>query len=164
MAQIVAAAIPRDGWTVTCDSAEPGNECSNALDGNADTFWLSNSGASLPQSIVIDMKSSHIVGNITIQPRNDSNSNGNIGQHQVFLRYVELYLPPNACSTSYVRTAKTTRIGVHPWHSGPTSTMLGSRPRSSHPAVLAMSRSPHFPRPAIELICVHRRSAHLRRR
>ncbi|KAL8918545.1 MAG: hypothetical protein Q9172_005388 [Xanthocarpia lactea] len=85
VAEVVAAAIPRDGWTVTCDSAQPGNDCSNALDGNADTFWLSGSDATLPQSIVVDMQTSRIVGNITIQPRNDGNSNGNIGQHQVFL-------------------------------------------------------------------------------
>ena len=87
-AEIVAAALPRDGWTVTCDSAQPGNDCSNAIDGSTDTFWLSNSGASLPQSIVIDMQTSHTVGNITIQPRNDSSSNGNIGGHQIFLRQV----------------------------------------------------------------------------
>lgn len=90
VAQIVAAAIPRDGWTATCDSSQAGNDCSNAIDGSADTFWLSNSGASLPQSIVIDMQTTRIVGNITIQPRQDGSSDGNIGQHQVFLRYVQL--------------------------------------------------------------------------
>lgn len=86
VAEIVAAALPRDGWTVTCDSAQPGNDCSNAIDGSADTFWLSDSGASLPQSIVIDMQTSRTIGNLTIQPRNGGNSNGNIGQHQIFLR------------------------------------------------------------------------------
>ena len=150
VAAVVAAAIPRDGWTVTCDSAQPGNDCSNALDGNADTFWLSGSDATLPQSIVVDMQTSRIVGNITIQPRNDGNSNGNIGQHQVFLRYVGIYQPQHACPTSYARIAKTTRIGVRRLQSGPTSTMLGSRLPSSHPAMLATSRSPLFPRRAIE--------------
>ena len=86
VAEVVAAAVPRDGWTVTCDSAQAGNDCSNSIDGSADTFWLSDPGASLPQSIVIDMQASRTVGNITIQPRNDGNSNGHIGQHQVFLR------------------------------------------------------------------------------
>ncbi|KAL8703515.1 MAG: hypothetical protein Q9201_003300 [Fulgogasparrea decipioides] len=85
VAAVVAAAIPRDGWTVTCDSSQAGNDCSNALDGSADTFWLSDSVASLPQSIVVDMKTTHIVGNITLLPRQDGSSNGNIGQHQIFL-------------------------------------------------------------------------------
>ncbi|KAI4174061.1 MAG: hypothetical protein LQ343_002625 [Gyalolechia ehrenbergii] len=85
VSQIVAAAIPRDGWTVTCDSSQAGNECSNAIDGSTDTFWITDSAASLPQSIVVDMQTSRIVGNITIQPRQDGTPNGNIGQHQVFL-------------------------------------------------------------------------------
>lgn len=88
VAEVVAAAIPRDGWTVTCDSSQDGNACSNAIDGSADTFWLSNSNAALPQSIVVDMQTTRIVGNITIEPRQDGSSDGNIGQHQIFLRYV----------------------------------------------------------------------------
>lgn len=85
MAEIVAAAIPTDGWTVTCDSSQPGNDCSNAIDDSADTFWLTDATASLPQSIVVDMQTTRLVGNITIQPRQDGTSTGNIGQHQVFL-------------------------------------------------------------------------------
>ncbi|KAL8828519.1 MAG: hypothetical protein Q9170_006572, partial [Blastenia crenularia] len=85
VAVIVAAAIPRDGWTVTCDSSQAGNDCSNAIDGSTDTFWVTDSTASLPQSIVIDMQTTRIVGNITIQPRQDGSSDGNIGQHQIFL-------------------------------------------------------------------------------
>ncbi|KAL8927152.1 MAG: hypothetical protein Q9208_002536 [Pyrenodesmia sp. 3 TL-2023] len=85
VAEIVAAAIPTDGWTVTCDSSQAGNDCSNAIDDNADTFWLTDATASLPQSIVVDMKTTRLVGNITIQPRQDGTSTGNIGQHQVFL-------------------------------------------------------------------------------
>ncbi|KAL9009688.1 MAG: hypothetical protein Q9173_005311 [Seirophora scorigena] len=85
VAEIVAAAMPPDGWTVTCGSSQAGNACSNAIDGNEDTFWLTDSTASLPQSIVIDMKATRIVGRITIQPRQDGAANGNIGQHQVFL-------------------------------------------------------------------------------
>lgn len=88
VAVIVSAAIPRDGWTVSCDSIEPGNDCSNAIDGKNDTFWQTESSAPLPHSIVIDMQTTRIVGNITIEPRQDGNLNGNIGQHQVYLRYV----------------------------------------------------------------------------
>ncbi|CAF9935042.1 MAG: hypothetical protein HETSPECPRED_009445 [Heterodermia speciosa] len=85
VAEVVLAAIPRDGWTVTCDSSQPGNDCSNAIDDNSDTFWLTDSGAPLPHSIVVDMKTTRIVGNITIQPRQDNTPNGHIGEHQVFL-------------------------------------------------------------------------------
>lgn len=88
VAEIVAEALPEEDWTVSCDSAQAGNDCSNAIDGNADTFWLSDAGASLPQSIVIDMQTPRIVGNVSILPRSDGSSDGNIGQHQIFLRYV----------------------------------------------------------------------------
>lgn len=88
VAAVVSAAMPRDRWTVSCDSSQPGNECSNVVDGSADTFWLTESSAPLPHSIVIDMQTAHIVGNITIEPKQDGNLNGNIGQHQVYLRYV----------------------------------------------------------------------------
>ncbi|KAI4116580.1 MAG: hypothetical protein LQ345_003025 [Seirophora villosa] len=80
--------MPPEGWTVTCDSSQAGNACSNAIDGDKDTFWLTDSTASLPQSIVIDMKTTRIVGSITIQPRQDGAADGNIGQHQVFLSLV----------------------------------------------------------------------------
>lgn len=91
VAEVVAAAIVPDGWTVTCDSSQAGNDCSNAIDGSTDTFWLTDSTASLPQSIVIDMQTSRTVGRITIEPRQDGTPNGNIGQHQVFLRYVHFH-------------------------------------------------------------------------
>ena len=85
-AEVVQAALPRDSWTVTCDSFQAGNECAKAIDGDNQTFWLTDPAAPLPHSIVVDLQTSHIVGNITIQPRLDGASNGNIGQHQVFLR------------------------------------------------------------------------------
>ena len=93
VAEVVLAAIPRDGWTVTCDSTKPGNDCSNAIDGKNTTFWLTNPGAALPHSIVVDMKTSRIVGNITIQPRQDNTPNGNIGGHQIFVRYARKQTP-----------------------------------------------------------------------
>lgn len=87
---VVSGAISESGWTATCDSSQAGNDCSMALDGNATTFWLSESSpdsTALPHSITIDMKSSHLVGSITIQPRQDGNNNGHIGQHTISLRY-----------------------------------------------------------------------------
>ena len=95
-AQVVSAAVDRSVWSVVCDSFQPGNECANAIDGNANTFWHTEwdpVNAPLPHSITIDMKESFLVGNITIEPRQDGNSNGHIGQHIIALRYL-----PSTCS------------------------------------------------------------------
>ena len=84
----IAAAIPRTGWTVTCDSQQTGFECTKAIDGNASTFWSSANGstpAPLPHWILVDMKASYLVGNISISPRADGSKNGNIGQHTITL-------------------------------------------------------------------------------
>ena len=93
VAEVTSAAIDRSTWSVVCDSFQPGNECANAIDGNADTFWHTEFGPDntpLPHSITIDLKQSFLVGNITIEPRQDGNSNGHIGQHTIALRYVVL--------------------------------------------------------------------------
>ena len=94
-AQVVSKAISRVGWTVTCDSFQPGNECSKSIDGNASTFWHTEYrpvNAPLPHWIVIDMQASYPVGNVTIEPRQDANSNGHIGQHTIALRYTSLMI------------------------------------------------------------------------
>ena len=85
-----AGAIARTGWTCTADSAQAGNPCTNVLDGDATTFWHTQYNPTLdalPHQIVIDMQASFLVGSITYQPRQDGNSNGNIGQHVISLRY-----------------------------------------------------------------------------
>ena len=100
VAEVIAAAVDRSTWTVECDSFQPGNECANAIDGNADTLWVTAFdpvNAPLPHTITIDMKDSFLVGNITIQPRQDGNNNGHIGQHTVSLRSVFF-----ACLFSYI--------------------------------------------------------------
>ena len=84
-----AGAISQTGWTCTADSSNAGNPCTNALDGDSTTFWhtqYSPTVVNLPHQIVIDMKASYLVGSITYQPRQDGNSNGNIGQHVISLR------------------------------------------------------------------------------
>ena len=92
-AQVASDAIDRASWTVTCDSEQTGNECTKAIDGDPNTFWQTNSspeGAPLPHSITIDLKLSLLVGNITIQPRQDGSNDGHIGQHIVTLRSVSI--------------------------------------------------------------------------
>ncbi|KAI0189027.1 hypothetical protein F4808DRAFT_445829 [Astrocystis sublimbata] len=83
-----ANAIPRTGWTVTADSFQPGNEAAKAIDGNGSTFWhtaYSPTVAPLPHYIQLDMKKSFVINGVSYQPRQDGNSNGNIGQHTVTL-------------------------------------------------------------------------------
>jgi galactose oxidase len=86
-AAVSGSAISQSGWGVTVDSYQPGNPPGNAIDGNANTFWHTEwtpSEAPLPHTITIDMKTSYNVGGLTYQPRQDGNSNGNIGRHQIF--------------------------------------------------------------------------------
>lgn len=81
-----ATVIPRTGWNVSADSYQSGNQPQNVLDGNASTFWhtqYSPNLASLPHYIQFDMQRSYIVNGISYVPRQDGNSNGNIGQHTV---------------------------------------------------------------------------------
>lgn len=88
VAAATSGSIDRTSWTVSCDSSQTGNGCQNAIDGNTNTFWGADSNTALPHTITIDMKTSSLVGSVTLQPRQDGNSNGNIGQHTIFLRYV----------------------------------------------------------------------------
>ncbi|KAI1757054.1 hypothetical protein F4782DRAFT_213151 [Xylaria castorea] len=83
-----ATTIPRTGWTVSADSAQPGNEAVKAIDGNSSTFWhsaYSPTIAPLPHYIQLDMKKSYVINGVSYQPRQDGSSNGNIGQHTVTL-------------------------------------------------------------------------------
>jgi galactose oxidase len=83
-----ATAISRTGWTVSADSAQTGNEAAKAIDGNSSTFWhtaYSPSVAPLPHYIQVDLLKSYVVNGISIQPRQDGSSNGNIGQHTLTL-------------------------------------------------------------------------------
>jgi galactose oxidase len=87
-APVQGAAISRTGWTVTVDSFEPGNEAIKALDGDTNSIWHTEwapDNIPLPHTITIDMQSVYNVNGLTYLPRQDGNSNGNIGQHQIFV-------------------------------------------------------------------------------
>ena len=79
-----AKVLAVNGWTATADSYQPGYPPSNAIDGNANTFWHTPFGAGgnpLPHFITIDMKASSLINSISYQPRQDGQANGNIGGH-----------------------------------------------------------------------------------
>ena len=81
-----AAAIDRSTWKATADSANSGNPASNVLDSSTSTIWHSQyspNNAPLPHTITIDMQTTQNVNGFVYTPRQDGNSNGNIGQHQV---------------------------------------------------------------------------------
>ncbi|KAL8734093.1 MAG: hypothetical protein Q9181_003322 [Wetmoreana brouardii] len=78
----------RTGWTVAADSSQPGNEAAKVLDGNTGTIWHTQwtpVNVPLPHNITIDMKKTYNVNGLTYLPRQDGNSNGNIGQHTIQL-------------------------------------------------------------------------------
>ncbi|KAL8916958.1 MAG: hypothetical protein Q9172_006042 [Xanthocarpia lactea] len=84
----VASQIDRTGWTVTVDSFQTGtnNEAAKAIDGNTGTIWHTQwmpTNVALPHTITLDMKKSYNVNGLTYLPRQDGNSNGNIGQHLI---------------------------------------------------------------------------------
>ena len=86
--RLVATQTPRTGWTVTADSFQPGNEATRVLDGDNTTFWhsaYSPTNAPLPHNITINMQKLYYVSGLSYLPRQDGNSNGNIGQHKIQL-------------------------------------------------------------------------------
>lgn len=73
-------------WTASADTYQNGNPPSNAIDGNANTFWHSEYSpvlTALPHYLVIDMKKNYLVNSLSYQPRQDGGSNGNIGGHTI---------------------------------------------------------------------------------
>ena len=82
--------VDRTNWNVTVDSYQVGtdNEPGNAIDGNPATFWHTEwmpVEVPLPHTFSVDMQIVQNVTGISYLPRQDGNSNGNIGQHQLFL-------------------------------------------------------------------------------
>ncbi|KAK1141043.1 hypothetical protein N8T08_009616 [Aspergillus melleus] len=81
--------LPRDDWTVTCDSDHDGNECSRAIDGDNTTYWSSDynrtANAPPPHSITIDLKITQNVSAVEIWPPQDGGQNGWIARHEVYV-------------------------------------------------------------------------------
>ena len=73
-------------WSVTASSSQVGNPASNVLDSDTSTFWHTQytpTVANFPHTITIDIKNATFVNAFTYLPRQDGNSNGNIGQHTI---------------------------------------------------------------------------------
>jgi galactose oxidase len=80
------APLASSGWTAVASDQANGYPASNAIDGNRATFWHSQFSpvtVLLPHSITIDMHATNYVTGLTYLPRQDTSSNGNIGQYSI---------------------------------------------------------------------------------
>jgi len=72
------------GVTIVVDSFESINPPGNAIDGDSSTFWHSEYSpvlVNLPHQVYIDLGSQQQLTGFTYNPRQDGNSNGNIGTY-----------------------------------------------------------------------------------
>jgi galactose oxidase len=80
------AALQSSGWTAVASDQESNYPARNAIDGNPATIWHSQflpTALPLPHSITIDMHATNYVSGLTYLPRQDTSSNGNIGQYSI---------------------------------------------------------------------------------
>ena len=86
---LLAARLPRAGWTVTASSQETVGEngaAGNVIDGDAGSIWhtrWTDPVAPLPHTLTIDMKTESTVAGLEYLPRPSGNPNGAIGQYRV---------------------------------------------------------------------------------
>ena len=94
VASFAKAQIDRTGWQITADSFQPGNEPTNAIDASTTSIFHTQwtpVNVPLPHNLTIDMKKSYNINAVSYLPRQDGNSNGNIGQHSMYIS--ESFLP-----------------------------------------------------------------------
>nr|BAW27603.1 putative galactose oxidase [Aspergillus stellatus] len=72
--------IPRRTWNVQCDSNTSDSPCSNTIDENVNTLWLSNSGND--HEVVVDLGETRSVNAIEIRP---GSQDGWIEEHTVYV-------------------------------------------------------------------------------
>ena len=80
------AALSSSGWTAVASDQASNYPASNAIDRNPATIWhsqFSPTAVPLPHSITIDMHATNYVSELTYLPRQDTSSNGNIGQYSI---------------------------------------------------------------------------------
>ncbi len=79
-------ALPRNGWTVSADSQAKADPAKYILDGDGLTIWstaYTGKVPRLPHHITIDMHRTHLISGLSYLPRQDGNSNGDIGRFSV---------------------------------------------------------------------------------
>src|SRR5215475_6168350 len=80
------AGLASSSWTAVASDQAGNYPAGNAIDGNQATIWhskFSPTAVPLPHSITIDMHTTNYVSGLTYLPRQDTSSNGNIGQYSI---------------------------------------------------------------------------------
>jgi beta-galactosidase len=80
--------LSKGGWSILRASSEfPGEEASNAIDGNPNTYWhsdWSDDRLEHPHELIIDFGREFLVKNVVYTPRQGM-VNGRVGNYQIFL-------------------------------------------------------------------------------
>ena len=88
LAALVAAStataqdLPREGWTATADSFQPGNEPSNVLDSTYKTFWHTEYNPDTPGyphqiTLTFNGQTNSVTG-LSYRPRGDGSNHGRV--------------------------------------------------------------------------------------
>jgi len=154
-----AAALASSGWTAVASDQASNYPASNAIDGNQATIWhskFSPPAVPLPHSITIDMHATNYVSGLTYLPRQDTSSNGNIGQYSISVSLDGIHWGTpvvsgtwaddksakqatfSSVSARYVRLTASTEAGNRgPWTSAAEIGLVGGNP----PTGPALSRT-----------------------
>jgi galactose oxidase len=143
------ATLPSSGWTAVASDQQSGYPAGNAIDGNKATIWhsrFSPTAVPLPHSITIDMHATNYVSGLTYLPRQDTSSNGTIGQYSINVSsdgttWIKVATGTwaddkslktavfSAVSARYVRLTAFTEAGNRgPWSSAAEIGLLGGEP------------------------------------
>src|SRR5579864_7372397 len=144
------APLSSSGWTAVASDQQRGSPASNAIDGNPATIWSSRfspTAVALPHSITIDMHATNYVSELTYLPRQDTSSNGNIGQYSISVSMDGIHWGApvvtgtwaddtsgktavfGSVSARYVRLTAFTEAGNRgPWSSAAEIGLLGGEP------------------------------------
>ncbi|HEV2240152.1 MAG TPA: discoidin domain-containing protein [Streptosporangiaceae bacterium] len=144
------APLSTSGWTAVASDQQSGSPASNAIDGNPATIWSSRfspTAVPLPHSITIDMHATNYVSELTYLPRQDTSSNGNIGQYSISVSVDGIHWGApvatgtwaddtsgktavfGSVSARYVRLTAFTEAGNRgPWSSAAEIGLLGGEP------------------------------------
>ena len=144
------AVLASSGWTAVASDQSSNYPAENAIDGNRATIWHSKyspTAVPLPHSITINMHAVSYVSGLTYLPRQDTSSNGNIGQYSILVSKDGInWGTPVAAGTwadnksqqraifssvsaQYVRLTAYTEAGNRgPWSSAAEIGLLGGEP------------------------------------
>ncbi|GKU06886.1 sialidase-1 [Fusarium langsethiae] len=115
-APLESVTIDRAKWKVTCDSVHEGNECQNAIDGKADTFWHTQwegSEPAPPHMITVDMRK---VYNVFLS-KDNKNWGSPVAYGTWYADYTAKYANFDTQPARYVRIFAITEANCNPWTS-----------------------------------------------